>query len=115
MEEKATLIESLLEKVESYVSTSLELFKLKAVDSLADIVSTLVSNIVIIISVLLCIILGSIGLAFWIGKLIDNIYYGFFIVAGLYLTISLLVYLLRKSLIKNAVSNSIINQILNGK
>ncbi len=111
MEEKATMIESLFEKAESYAKTNLDLFKLHAIDKSADVVSTIVSKLAVIIVVLLIILLLSIGLSLWIGELVGKTNYGFFIVAGFYVIIALILGYKRR-LIKSPVNDSIILQMI---
>ncbi|NEW84722.1 MAG: hypothetical protein GZ094_20465 [Mariniphaga sp.] len=114
MEDKATLIETLFEKAESYAKTNLILFKLKAIDQSADVLSTIVSKIAVIIVVLLIILLSSIGLSLWIGELIGKVYYGFFIVAGFYILVALILHF-KHGIIKSPVNDSIILKMLNEK
>ena len=112
MEEKATLIESLFEKAEAYAKINLDLFKLKAINNSADVVSTIVSKLAVIIAVLLIILLASIGLSIWIGVLVGNSYYGFFIVAAFYVLVALILHYV-PGLVKSPVNNSIILKMLN--
>ncbi len=114
METKSTLIESLFEKAEAYAKTNLNLFKLKAIDKSADAVSTIVSTLAVIIFILLTTIMLSIGLALWIGELIGKSYYGFFIVAGFYVLIALILHFM-PGIIKSPVNDSIILKMLNEK
>ena len=112
MEEKATIIESLIEKSEAYAKTSLDLFKLKAIDTTADVVSTIVSKVAVIIGVLLIILLLSIGLSIWLGELIGTLYHGFFIVAAFYVFVTLILHY-RPGLIKFPINDFIILKMLN--
>jgi len=114
MEDKATLIESLVEKAEAYVKTNLGLFKLSAIDKSADIISTIVSKFAVVIAVLLIILLSSIGLSIWLGELIGNSSYGFFIVAGFYVLVALILHYM-PGIVKSPVNNSIILKMLNTK
>jgi len=114
MEEKATLIESLFEKSEAYAKINLDLYKLKAIDKSADVVSTILSKIILFVVVLLLIISLNTGLAFWIGELVGKWYYGFFIVAAFYVLVALILYYF-PGLIKSPVNDSIILKMLNTK
>ena len=49
MDEQSGLIESLIEKGEQYGKTTLELLKLKTLDKSADVVSNLVSWLIVVI------------------------------------------------------------------
>ncbi len=114
MEQKATSIESLFEKAEAYAKTNLDLFKLKAIDKSADVISTILSKLVFFIAVLLIIVSINIGFALWIGELVGKLYYGFFIVAAFYVLVALVLHF-APGLIKAPVNNSIILKMLNKK
>ena len=113
MEEKST-IESLFERSEAYVKTNLDLFKLKAIDKSADVVSTVLSKLVFYVVVLLILISLNTGLALWIGELLGKLYYGFFIVAAFYVLVALLLHFM-PGLIKSPVNSSLISNMLNNK
>jgi hypothetical protein len=51
----------------------------------------------------------------WIGKLLGETFYGFFIIGGLYAVLAVVLQLYRDQLIKYPVSNSIIKQMLKPK
>ena len=111
MEEKATLIESLFERIEVYAESSIDLLKLKSIDKSANLISSALSALIILIATLFTLMLINIGMAFWIGGLINNTYGGFFIVAAFYSIVALLCYYLRKPLIKTPINNHIIQHI----
>ena len=115
MEDRTTTIESLFEKAETYARTSVDLLKLKAINKSADVLSSLVSKLIIGVVVSLIVILMNIGLSLWIGDLLGKSYTGFFIVAGLNAVICLLLLLFKDKLIKIPVNDSIISQMLKEK
>lgn len=112
MGEREGLIESLIEKSEQYGKTTIELLKLKALDKSADAASDLVSWLVVFIFAALFFLALNIGLALWIGDLLGESYYGFFVVAGFYAFLALLFLFFRRKLVKRPVNNSIIKGIL---
>jgi hypothetical protein len=112
IEERKELIEDLFEKAEDYVQTNIELIKLKAVDRVSEIVSSVVAYVAVIVFGFFCLVMFNIAIALWIGYALDNNLYGFLIVAGFYGLLTLMVYASRKSIIKKPVSNSIISQFL---
>jgi hypothetical protein len=111
----ATTIEMLFEKAEDYGKTSIELFKLNAIDKSADLVSSLVTKVAIAIVVAMFILILNIGLAFWVGELLGKVYYGFFAVAGFYALLSLLICVFQHSLVKIPISNRLIVKLLKQK
>ncbi|TRX20558.1 hypothetical protein FNW25_13650 [Flavobacterium franklandianum] len=110
-----TPIATLFERAEDYGKTTLKLIELNAIDKSADVISSLVSRLAVIMTVVLSILIINIGLALWIGNLLGEIYYGFFIIGGFYAFIAILLNVFRDQLIKYPVSNSIIKQMLKPK
>jgi hypothetical protein len=113
MEKEPTILGSLFEKATDYVETNVELLKLKAVDKSSDVISSVVTGIVLLLIGLLFFILLNIGLAFWIGDLLGKTYYGFFIVAGFYLIVGLLFHFTKNKLLKQPLTDLIIKKLLN--
>ena len=111
MDEK-TPVEVLLERAQAYTRTSLQLFKLRATEKLAEIVSGIASNLVILVIFILFFVNLNIGLALLLGALLGKSWLGFVLVSGVYAIIGFVVYLFRESWIKQPVSNSIITQLL---
>jgi hypothetical protein len=115
MEENPSAIETLLEKAENYTKTSIELAKLHMVDKAADMLSSLVSIIVISIVAGTFLMLANIGLAFWLGEFLGSTAYGFFAVSGFYLLVMLIVMIFKNQIIKMPISDSLITSILKQK
>ena len=113
METTPNSIEVLLEKAEQYGKTSLELFKLKAVEKTSDTISKLFVNSTVAAVILLFAIAVNIGIAMWIGDLLGKSYYGFFCVAGFYFIVGCVLLFVMKNAIKTKVGNSIIIKMLN--
>lgn len=111
MNDTATPIEMLYDKVEEYGNTTIELLKLKAIRKSADVISSLISKVVITISVALCVLILNIGVALWLGDLLQKNYLGFFIVAGLYAIIAFVCYVNRNKIIKYPINNALIEKL----
>jgi hypothetical protein len=84
MDEKESILSSLLDSVEDYAKTNIELIKLKGLDKLSDIASTVISRVAAIIACMTFLFMASIGVAFWLGDVLGRIWYGFFVVAAFY-------------------------------
>jgi hypothetical protein len=112
MEDHNNMIESLLERATEYGRTSFELIKLKALDRTADVVSTCVTHSVVIVFFLSFMLFLNLGLALWIGEISGKIYYGFFVVAGLYAIGGVFIHLVMHKWIKKLVYNNFIKQVL---
>jgi hypothetical protein len=113
MEDKASFMEPLLERAEEYGKTSIELLKLKTVEASADIISSLVSRSIALLSILLFLFISSIGLAIWLGENYGAMWFGFVCVGGFYGITSVILFFLIHPWIKNYISNSVVSRILN--
>jgi len=112
MEEKANLLETLIERVEDYGKTSIELLKLKAVDKLSDVVSALIPGSVVVLMMLTFLLFLNLGLAFWLGEILGKTFYGFFIIAGFYILIVIVIHFFMNKWLKKRIGDFIIKQML---
>jgi hypothetical protein len=112
METNATTNENIFEKAENYTRTSLELVKLRTVSASADVLSTITSKIAVGAVVAFFTLFLNIGISLWIGKELGEYYYGFFILAGFYLLVAIILHTFQHSLIKIPIGNMIISSIL---
>lgn len=112
MNDNATPIASLFERAEDLSKTSIKLYKLNLIDTSAEVVSSIVASLAIFSTVALSFLIMNIGLALWIGKLLIEPFYGFFIIGGFYAFLAIVLYIFKNQWIKNPLSNSIIRKML---
>ncbi len=112
MEEKSTFMEPLFERAEAYGKSSFELLKLKALQKSASIISVLTVRIILVLFMVLVILNLNIGVALWLGNVLNNMYFGFFCVAAFYLVIVGILCVFLNKFIQKRINQSIINQIL---
>jgi hypothetical protein len=112
MNDNATPIASLFERVEDLSKTSIKLYKLNLIDTSAAVVSSMVAGLAIFSIVALSFLIMNIGLALWIGKLLVEPFYGFFIIGGFYALLAIVLFIFKNQWIKNPLSNSIIRKML---
>ncbi len=113
MENPVSSVEALFEKTTDYVETRIELVKLQAVSKITDVVSSLVSRLIIMIPIVLMVVVLNTGIAIWIGEMLGKMYYGFFCVAGFYLLLVIILAATRRSWLKKPVSNKLVRKMLN--
>ncbi|HTF03600.1 MAG TPA: phage holin family protein [Bacteroidia bacterium] len=113
MQDQAELIKDLFEKTTHYTETSAQLFRLKAIDKSADLISSLVARLAVVTSFVLCFLVLNIGVALWLGEVLEKVYYGFFIVGGFYVTLGVLLHFFRNRWIKKPLRNSIVLEAMN--
>lgn len=108
-------VDILLEKVKKYSKTTIELFKLKAIEKTANAASTLAMQLVLLGIIVLFSLSINIAIALWIGELLGKSYYGFFVMTGFYAIVFLLAYACRIQYIKSPLQNTIIKEMLQEK
>ena len=112
MPEEPTDIDILFSDTGDFIETKATLWKLKTIETLADVSGELVSGLAMILLASFVVILISIGVALWIGFLLGSGYLGFFIVGGFYALVALIVFARRRQLLKDPFSNMLIRKIL---
>jgi hypothetical protein len=105
----------LMDEVEQFVKINVELYTLRATGVIARVVSSILSNLVIGALAFIFLFMLAMGLAFWIGDKMGNLYSGFLIMGGAFAVITIIIYLLRYKLIRKPVMNGMITQILKDK
>jgi hypothetical protein len=112
MEDNTKSIESLLEKVADYGKTTYDLARLKTLDKTSDVASSLIPHSIVFVLFASFMLFANFGLAFWLGEILGNNYYGFFVVAAFYVILGLVLHFFFHKRIKNLVWNYIIKQVL---
>ena len=112
MENQTSSIESLWDKVRDYIETRIELLKLKSIDKASGILATIITWLLVMGLLFFFFIMANIGLSLWLGHLLGQPYYGFFIVAGLYAITGIILLLGRKRWIKRTITNKMIKTLM---
>jgi hypothetical protein len=112
MDDNTNLIESLFERATDYGKSSYELVKLKTLDKTSDVVSSFIPNVVFYLILGSFFLFLNLGLAFWLGEILGKIYYGFFVVAGFYCLIAIIIHFFMHNWIKKVLGNYIIKRML---
>lgn len=103
--------ETLFDKVENYVKSSVDLYKLQLIDKSSDLIASLVAKIAIALIVSMFLFFINIGIAIWIGEILNSLSLGFIIVSGFYLSTSILIYIYRTIFIKQPITDMIIKRL----
>ena len=106
-----SFMEPLLEKVGHFGQLNIDLIKFKILDKMADLISSFIARFLLLLMISIFTIFFSIGVALWVGELLDKVYYGFFIVALFYGFIAIFMMYLQQS-IKMRMNNWIISKML---
>jgi len=118
MEEQKTKTEEIKEDakdlvghVGDFLETYYQLLTIKLAQKVVDVTSSLINSVILAFLALLFISFVGLGLAWWLGNVVDNRAAGFFITAGIYLVIMLLLIVMRKKLIFPFLRNFLTRKI----
>ncbi|MDB5121426.1 MAG: hypothetical protein JWN56_2644 [Sphingobacteriales bacterium] len=103
--------QSLIDKIKEYVNLRIELAKLSAVEKGSKLFATIVTDSIIGLLLVLTFVFASFGLCFYLSEVIGNTYVGFFIVAGFYLLIGLIIYAIKDSIVEKRLANRVITKV----
>lgn len=110
IEERKEILEDLFERVESYIKINLQIYKLRFVEVAAETASSVMANILIAIIAIMFFMLLNVGIAIWLGSLLDSPSHGYFMLSGVYLLMLILLWSFRKNMFKKSVTGGIIKQ-----
>ena len=110
-ETPALTFEELVNDTKTYVETNVDLLKLKFVDKTCTVTSSLISIIAIATLIVIALMLASTGIAIWLGKMLGEYYYGFYIVAGFFAILVIIFYIFREKWLKMPIANSLIENL----
>jgi hypothetical protein len=111
MNETFEKVEGLTEHVKEYVTTKIELAKLRFAEKTSLTVGNLIATVIVVVIFLFVILFGSIAGAWALSDWIGKRYAGFLIVAGCYLLLAIIVWFARHRLIRFPVMNAIIKML----
>ena len=103
-------IETLLLDAKAYIDTRIEYTKLSAVEKGSKIFADLITNAAVIICFLLAFLFASFTLALYLSEVLGSYARGFGCVAGIYLLLSIIVYLTKDKYIERVLVNLFIRK-----
>ena len=112
MEDNSTLIESLLERAIEYGKTNYELVKLNVIDKTTNGISSFVPNTVVFLVLSSMLLFFNLGVAFLLGKILGEFFYGFFIVSAFYALVAFIMYFFLRKWVKRVFYDYMIKKIL---
>ena len=107
------LIEPLIDRIEVFSQTTLELTKLKLVRTTIEVATSLLSRVSVIALISLSVVIFSIAFAQLLGDWLGKSYYGFFIIASIYLIAGIIANSYLDKWIRKPIGNLIISETLN--
>ena len=102
----------MIDLIKDYAEKKIELVKLDATEKSLKIIGVSVPVMIISVLAIFFIFLLNVSLGLFLGNWLQNFSYGFLILAGFYLLLILLVFLMR-NYIKKIISNKAIEMLFN--
>ena len=112
MEDNSTLIESLLARAIDYGKINYEIVKLNVIDKTTNGISSFVPNTVVFLVLSSMLLFFNLGVAFLLGKILGEFFYGFFIVSAFYALVAFIMYFFMRKWVKRVFYDYLIKQIL---
>ena len=111
METRSNILEPLLEKAIEYGNTSFELAKLKAIEKTSEVVSSFIADTILCIFITIFTLFLNVGIAIWCGELLGKLWYGFFVLAGFYGILAVIIRVFMYKWIIKTFSNKFIKYV----
>jgi hypothetical protein len=111
MEELKSKASRFKEHAREYVQTYADLAKVKVTKGASTAVSGIVIGVTAFFFAFFFLFFVGFGLGWWLGNVVDNRAGGFFLVAALFLVLTLLLFGLRKKVIVPLIRNMIIKKV----
>ena len=105
MEEKAFKDKNLLDKFKAYINNRIDIVRIDFIEKSSEIISKIIAAIIISLFSLFIFIFLSIGLALYLGNVMNDTGTGFFIVAGIYALLVLVLAVGRKFFFETPLIN----------
>ncbi|UEG50722.1 phage holin family protein [Ferruginibacter lapsinanis] len=111
MEQVFTKVEELADHVKEYVNNHITSVKLSVAEKSSAVIAAAITIIVLLVGCMFFITLISIALAFAFAKLTGEYYWGFLIVAGIYLLIGVFIWKAREKIIRLPIMNAMLKKL----
>ncbi len=111
MEKENGIIEPLFEKVEQYSKTSIEIWKLKAIDKVSDFSSIMLAKLIWFMAFVFFILFLSLAMSFYFGYILNNLFFGFMIVALFYAVLGAIL-VFSQNLLGKRIKNQVVKQLI---
>jgi hypothetical protein len=110
MLENPTSLDLIINKVSNYFNTSINLMKLKFIQTSTDMLANFIAYFVFILLLLISILFASIAFASWLNDIYHSHFAGYAVVSIGYLLLSMIAFLARNVWIKTPIQNTIIRK-----
>ncbi len=110
MDDNKTVAGKIIDNARDIVETSYKLLVIKVVDKATKILSSALAAVTFFVIGFFVVLFLGIGTAIWIGEALENMKAGYFITAGIFILLILIIYLLRRKIVFPVLRDSIIKK-----
>jgi hypothetical protein len=111
MEKAFARAEELAGNIKEYVNNRLRMVKLSAAEKASKVAANFIALTITMVIMLFFIVFASLALAFVLGEWTGKLYWGFLIVAGLYLLFAAIIWIAKAKLLQLPIMNSLLQQL----
>lgn len=115
MEKVFARVEELADHIKEYVNTRIDAVKLHTAEKTSKAIAGALAFVVVIQLLALFAVFASIALAFAFAAWTGQVYWGFLIVAGIYLLLGVIIWLAKERLLRIPIMNALLRQMHAGK
>lgn len=115
MEKVFARVEELADHIKEYVNIRIDAVKLHTAEKTSKAIAGALAFVVVIQLLALFAVFASIALAFAFAAWTGQVYWGFLIVAGIYLLLGVIVWLAKERLLRIPIMNALLRQMHAGK
>lgn len=111
MSELFNHINELADNTKEYINTKVEIAKLNAAEKISSLTSGIIARIAVAMIFALFLLFFSMAAGFALGEWLGKAYWGFLVVAGIYLLVAIIIWTTRERLIRMPIMNAIIHEL----
>lgn len=111
MEEVKSETENLVDHVGNWIETYYKLAMVNITEKATTIVSNTMAGIAVLLLGVLVLLFAGVGVAWWIGEAYNNMKLGFFIVGGFFLLLLAIIIAIRKQIVFPFLRDAILKRI----
>lgn len=115
MEKVFARVEELADHIKEYVNIRIDAVKLHTAEKTSKAIAGALAFVVVIQLLALFAVFASIALAFAFAAWTGQVYWGFLIVAGIYLLLGVIIWLAKERLLRIPIMNALLRQMHAGK
>ena len=102
----------IIDQIKQYAETRFKLAKYKAIDGSTSVIASIVTDLVVVLSLLILFLFASFTLGFYLSEILESFWQGFGCITLLYLIIVIVLKFQRQDIGKK-VASALIEKILN--